>query len=364
MRELGKQVMTWGLGLSVMAATAAAQGTIGASGGPNWGRQTSELRVSQRGDHQNPGDTPADSAGTVRGRMPVGYSAPENQSDSSRGNIHTPTRQFGRWGFDAQYGGRHAIQSNLTNQSLGAGPLPTDEFRSSGWRNRGNGSFGQARYGAQGAPSDPQSGRGMQSMMNRLGIQAENGDPSFTDRGAPAQDRDRIAPSNRVQPPDAFHSGPTVSARVANDPSRLSNRGVGRQDSAVGPSSRLMSGGFGNGVDSSSFSNQFGNSPTASGLGRNDAMLNSGSAVRNGAAGNAGASYAGASSSSLLQGGSPSSLGGQAGSPSSINTIGSGVTGNGGGIAPGMGGVGVGTGQAGSLGGTGVGAGAAHGNGT
>jgi len=204
------------------------------------------------------------------------------------------------------------------------------------WVQQGNGSFGPRE--TRGAPErvtiDPN--RGMQPPLYASGNRA-----NFLDRGAPAQDRDRVPASERVQPPDAFHPGPTVSAAEVNDPNRIQKPGMTGGGAMIGRARGLSgslgsagldrggvgaAGRFGSGsatTTSRAPNRRQGESASALGPAPNSAMSGA-TGSPSAAIGSSGA--IGGSSSSLLQSGSPSSVGSQYGSPSSTNTTGSGNT--------------------------------------
>lgn len=185
----------------------------------------------------------------------------------------------------------------------------------------------------------------MRRLMQELGIQRveSKSELSFLDGEAPAQDRRRLAPTSRVQPPDAFHPAKAPVAIPQQVRERLKAK-IGNRFAAG------FRGAIGRGVTSQSFPQYGGMTPPVGARWQTPTAGQYGSATY----GTAGTThsltpgmYGSASPSSLLHGGSPSNLGAQAGSPSSYNVIGSGLTTlPGGGIAPGgPGGVGIGTGR-------------------
>lgn len=194
----------------------------------------------------------------------------------------------------------------------------------------------------------------VESLMGKMGVQQQQPQGrEWTDRRAPARDVDRLPPSERVRPPDAFHPGPTVAHGVVNNPHRLySNRA--RSGGAIGGSTFPSSGAQ---VGGSQATSGYSGLPPGSLSGQNPVAQSGSSAV--GATTPVGPSATpGRSPSSLFQAGSPSSLGGQPGSPSSTATIGSGSTLSGG-INPGVGGAGtgIGTSSGSGIGGGSIGAG-------
>jgi hypothetical protein len=79
----------------------------------------------------------------------------------------------------------------------------------------------------QGGGTNQAAGRSAQvrQLMEQQGVQPPaDGSLDFLSPTAPARDRDRVSASQRVRPPDAFHSGATVSPGVVNDPRRLAHR--------------------------------------------------------------------------------------------------------------------------------------------